>query len=85
MYYYCICYIIYILLIVVGYMIILMKIFLFIYYRVIKKNFLLNWLFWMLIGYFDLILKIEIDRKNILNLKMCVNFFILDIYSYFVE
>lgn len=38
----------------------------------------------MLIGYFDLILKIEIDRKNILNLKMCVNFFILDIYSYFV-
>lgn len=50
-----------------------------------KKNFLLNWLFQMLIGYFDLILKIEIDRKNILNLKMCVNFFILDIYSYFVE
>lgn len=39
----------------------------------------------MLIGYFDLILKIEIDRKNILNLKMCVNFFILEIYSYIVE
>lgn len=39
----------------------------------------------MLIGYFDLISKIEIDRKNILNPKMCANPFILDIYSYFVE
>lgn len=39
----------------------------------------------MLIGYFDLISKIEIDRKNILNPKMCANPFILEIYSYIVE
>lgn len=86
MHYYCTRRIIYTSLTVVGHTTILMKISSLTYYRAIKKkNLLSNRPPWMLIGYFDLISKIEIDRKNILNPKMCANPFILEIYSYIVE